>query len=249
MKALLVLGLLLPTLAHAQADLTALGRITAQAHEAARTGNCGALPALGQLVRQIDATYYSEVFAVDPELAACMAPSGMAVAAPVIPTGNYKSPSTALAWSLGLTLGGYGIVALATSTSHGNDGAGSGLAVVGSLMATVGPTAGHIYAGKTWNTGLGMRLLGTGTALLGFVVAFSECPIFSDNCNQSGADVGIALAIGGVGLYVTGVVYEIATAGSAAREANAENHQSEPTVGVVPMVTHDGGGVAVAGRF
>jgi hypothetical protein len=164
---------------------------------------------------------------------------------------EYTSPSTALALSLGTTLGGVGLVALGESLGK-NSSLGDTMLVAGSLAATIGPSLGHVYAGHTWNGGLGMRLAGGVVVLTGAMVAFSACPLF-DPCTgqqKSTADFGGIIAVGGALLYGSGLVYEIATAPAAARENNRE-HSTSVGLTFAPVRSRNGTspGLALVGRF
>ncbi|MDB4959274.1 MAG: hypothetical protein JWO36_6843 [Myxococcales bacterium] len=160
-----------------------------------------------------------------------------------------KSESTALALSLGTTLGGVALIGIAQS-SHGSER--DTLSSIGAVAATIGPTLGHAYADDVINGGLGMRLAGTGVVIAGAMVAFSACPIF-DPCGpgqQSTKDFGGVLIAGGALLYGAGLVYEIATAPIAAREYNRTHHASAALT-IAPIRTRDGTspGFAFVGRF
>jgi hypothetical protein len=241
-------------------------KMTMGARNAARDGRCEAIVIIGNRVRELDARYYQDVFAVDPVITACVPGRSMytrsampATAAassgappsltppvdygprPRLP-GDYKSPSTALALSLGITGGG---VALAFAAGEVDGDAQSSLGWIGSLMIAIGPTTGHIYADNGWNTGLKWRLgslaVGTG-ALVGALVA---CPPFSGDCNESGAEALLVVFLGAGVTYIGATAYEIGTAPSAAHKYNS---RGQPNVSIAPIVGREPG-VAVIGRF
>jgi hypothetical protein len=180
--------------------------------------------------------------AADPTLS----PPGLTPARPIA---ERKNPNTALAISLLTTLGGYGMLFLGESMANqGTTGAGW-LAFTGATLTLVGPTLCHTYAGKTWNTGLAVRIVGLGVVSTAFVVALS-C---SDGCNDNGSttvDAALALALAGSITYVVGTIYEIATARDAAVRYNRQ-HGLDATLTVAPIATRDGitPGMAVVGRF
>jgi hypothetical protein len=178
--------------------------------------------------------------AADPTLS----PPGLT---PARATADRKNPNTALAISLLTTLGGYGMLFLGESMANqGTTGAGW-LAFTGATLTIVGPTLGHTYAGKTWNTGLAVRIVGLGAASAGLLAALT-C---SDGCNDnSNEDAAIVLFFGGAITYVVGTIYEIATARDAAVRYNRQ-HGLDATLTVAPIATRDGitPGMAVVGRF
>jgi len=54
------------------ARFPAAAQLTRQAHEAALREQCGAVTAVQDRVRALDAEYYAKVFAVDPPIAECL---------------------------------------------------------------------------------------------------------------------------------------------------------------------------------
>ncbi len=159
-----------------------------------------------------------------------------------------KSPRTALALSLGVTLGGWVLVA---ATGDILPAAGA----IGVVAMLVGPTVGHAYAGKTWNTGLKMRLAGIGVigvaafAAGGAVASSRSCSIYSDCSSSDRPLIMVAvLAGGGALLSLVGTVYEITTAQKAARRYNASHRVPLKLTGG-PLRMRDGFGFGVVGRF
>lgn len=140
-----------------------------------------------------------------------------------------RSPTTAVLMSLGTTAVGYGLVIGASNPT---------LVATGAVMALVGPTTGHFYAGDYWNAGLGCRLLGIGATFVGGVTIFAS---------EGDSTAGGALVVGGGLLYLGGAVYEIATAGRAARAYNRE--AAVNSLKVAPMVSHQTTGLSLVGRF
>lgn len=249
-----------PPAAEPPRQLSMVERLTNSARGAARIGHCSKLPMIGERVREIDPVYFANVFAVDPEITNCSAAPGMTQPsmtgqpvsdADAVPTGEYKSPGTALLISLGVTAGGYGLVALADA-HHSSSGGSNPLATVGAIAALVGPSLGHTYAGRTWNTGLGVRLVGAGSAVLGAVMVVSDSCFLADGpCQSNGnADLGGVLLVGGGLLYIGGTIYEIATAYSAAEDYNHAHHlDAKLTFAPVRTTTGTAPGLAFVGRF
>ncbi len=128
-----------------------------------------------------------------------------------------KSPSVALALSLGTTAAGYGLF------FYGEQIENDALRTTGSLLGFIGPTTGHFYAEQTWNPGLKYRLLGMGGMLVGLVVAFGACPPFGNDCNDAGAVFGVVLAGAGAVTYLGALIYEISSAPAAARKYNQDS--------------------------
>jgi hypothetical protein len=151
-----------------------------------------------------------------------------------------KSPSTALALSLGTTVVGYGLAYFGNGTNS------PAVSTTGSVLAFIGPTTGHIYAGQTWNPGLKYRLIGLGVTAVGFVVLIGACPPFGGQCNEGLAMVGVAGAVGGAVTYAGATIYEIATAPSAATDYNRKRAGA---ITLAPMIGRQQGGLAVMGRF
>lgn len=147
------------------------------------------------------------------------------------------SPSTALALSLGTTLAGYGAF-LVADQAHSDSAA-----VFGLVAVSFGPSVGHWYTGEVLTPGLGLRAGGVVALGAGLAVALNDCPIFGDHCNDSPG--GAALAVAGAALWVSGTVYDIATASRAAHRANREAAQ----ISIAPTITREQTGVAVVGTF
>jgi hypothetical protein len=149
------------------------------------------------------------------------------------------SENTALALSLGGTIGAYTLAAV-SADKHGDNAVT--LQTVAAFGTFFAPSLGHWYAHSFLTRGLGVRAAGVGVAFAGALLAFSECPLFADtHCDPTGAD---ALVVIGAGLYVAGTIDDIVTAPGKAR---AYNHRTE--ISVVPLVRKDSGGVAIVGRF
>ena len=119
----------------------------------------------------------------------------------------------------------------------------------GSLVALIGPTSGHIYAGKTWNPGLKWRLISLGALTVTGVVFITAA--FSSGGSE-GSDNEGTLAVLAIGViasaagYLAATVYEIATAPDAAR---AHNHRSANVIVTIAPVLGREPGLAVIGRF
>jgi hypothetical protein len=144
----------------------------------------------------------------------------------------HKSRRTAIALSIGVTLGGIGLDALGVATDEPI------VAGIGGLAGALGPTTGHWYAGESFTTGLGIRLAGSAVGsigIIGVMDCFFQCkpdPIYMD------------LVYLGTAAWVAGAVYDIATAGDAADDYN---HAHERAVIVAPTAMRDAHGDTAPG--
>jgi hypothetical protein len=161
-----------------------------------------------------------------------------------MPQGEQLSEGTALGLSLGGTIVSWVLVGVASGQNNQSSGSTETMGTIGAFGTMFAPSFGHWYAHSFATRGLGLRALGIGSALVGVMVALSECPLFSEGeCHESG--LAPVLLIAGAGLYIGGTIDDIATAPGKARRYN---HRFE-NVSVVPVVRHDSGGFAVMGRF
>ena len=103
------------------------------------------------------------------------------------PTGGEKSETIALALSLGGTLASYGLFwyAIENEDVADDDESYQAIAMTASLGTFFAPSFGHWYTGKFATRGLGLRAAGAGTALIAMTWAFSECPLFGGECEES----------------------------------------------------------------
>jgi len=163
---------------------------------------------------------------------------------------GYRSPTTALTLSLGFTAAGYGLSAWARyrmETENGTQEASTSTAMistVGAIFALVGPTTGHIYAGKTWNPGLKWRLITLATFTVTGIFFIGAALSETDN-DGTVAVLAIGVLASGLG-YLGATVYEVATAPSAASEHN--RRRSGTTITVAPTLGR-APGLAVVGTF
>jgi hypothetical protein len=144
------------------------------------------------------------------------------------------------AWTAGmLSLAATVAPPLLATMVYGNRSENEREDVVGKIALAsvmIGPSVGHIYAGKFLTIGLGVRVAG-------FAVAMSA--------TQSD-DLGDALGrimIGGI-LLASGAIADLATVGKSVNEYNAEHARIVPTV--TPVMDPNGSirpQVGLAGRF
>lgn len=140
---------------------------------------------------------------------------------------TWKDRDAAFKLSAGATLVSIGLVVAGASTGH------DALTDAGLLSSLVTPSAGELYAGKLLSPGLGLRAASAGIGLLGLNEAL-HCGFYiyypAGSCRNSGDITRALILIGAIG-YVTGTLYDIATAPSAVDDYNQQLHlHVTPTV-------------------
>lgn len=163
-----------------------------------------------------------------------------------------KTTTTAMWLTLGTTAAGAGLFFLGESLyqtpgCYNSCYPQQAVAVVGGAAFFVGPSLGHVYAGHTWNAGLGLRLGGIAAFGLGWL-AMAPCfahPANAGDQSQSCQVGGIAVTGGAIATLV-GTVYEIASTPDAVHAYNRE-HGFDATLSVAPVRTRDGGVVPTVG--
>lgn len=136
-----------------------------------------------------------------------------------------KDRGTAIALSAGGTLASAALLAVGVKAES------AALAGAGLISSLITPSAGEIYAGRLATPGLGIRLVSTGVAVVGFQEAFS-CFLSdsSSSCRHDSEVAGVLIVAGALG-YASGILYDIATAGTTADEYNRRLHlRVTPTV-------------------
>ncbi len=184
----------------------------------------------------------STVAHAQPGLAPLAAPS-----APVGEPAELKSPATATLLALGGAVAP--VVMIAVGGETGNDALISG----GFLASTLTPSLGHWYAGEFLTTGMALRGVGGLLFITGVAQALSGACWGGDDGSSCGGDEddGEALILLGAGAYVGGMIYDVATAGAAARRYNRK-HGAQMAVAPT-MIPAAGGamamGMGVSGSF
>lgn len=156
-----------------------------------------------------------------------------------------KDRNVAFALSTGGTALSIGLVALGGA---GGDGT---LAMTGLLSSLVTPAAGEFYAGKPLTWGMGIRLVSGVVGVVG-VAGVARCTslavFVSGPCHED-PDAAAALMVTGAVGYAAGIVYDIATAGSAVDDYNRRLHlRVMPTV-LQTASTRATVGVGIGGLF
>jgi hypothetical protein len=152
-----------------------------------------------------------------------------------------KDRDTAVLLSAGGTLASATLLAVGVKTENG------ALAAAGLISSLFTPSAGEIYAGRLGTPGLGLRLISAGVTVVGLEEAF-KCFLASSPCqHDSGLAAGLIVA-GGIG-YASGILYDIATAGSAVDDYNRRMHvRVTPTV--IPTASSGPAvGLGIGGSF
>ncbi len=127
-----------------------------------------------------------------------------------------KDPQTAFALSLGGTAASLGVMGIGMAAQNSN------VFTLGLVSTLVTPSIGEWYAGKPLTWGMGLRAAGATAFLGGAVLAFKCWGDDSGSCHSDEVATGV-LVFGGAGAYVGGIIYDIATAGTAAEEFNREH--------------------------
>ncbi len=152
-----------------------------------------------------------------------------------------KDRGTAIALSAGGTLASVALVAIGAGAHNGALGA------AGLISSLVTPSAGEIYAGRLATPGLILRVASAGVGVAGLLEAF-KCFGMESGCTH---DAGLAdglLVAGGIG-FATGVLYDIATAGSAVDEYN-QRLRLRVTPTVIPTASSGPAiGLGIGGSF
>lgn len=148
-----------------------------------------------------------------------------------------KSPMAAGLLSFGATVGVPILAAAMYGDSDGDHNEDEMLTIM-TTSALIGPSIGHLYAGKLITPGLGVRAVG----YLLTMAAFES---------SSGED-GLGLAVIGISCIVGGAIHDIATAGRSAREYNFEHAKRTLAPTLAPVTTNGqtaGVQVGLAGNF
>lgn len=155
-----------------------------------------------------------------------------------------KDRGTAFTLSAGGTAVSIGLVLAGASTRHAT------LSTTGILSSLVTPAAGELYAGKVFTAGMGIRLISTGVGLLG-VAELASCSfplVEAGGCSGGGGSGAALLVLGALG-YTSGIIYDIATAGSAVDDYNQRLHL-RVTPAVIPTASSGPAvGLGITGSF
>jgi hypothetical protein len=146
-----------------------------------------------------------------------------------------KSENTALAISLGSTIGLLGLASLQTT------GTIPGTLVFAALFA--GPSTGYWYGDSPeWHRGMIIRTIAVGASALG-VSAFSRCSLFGPS--NSGCDTGGFVVLAGAIVVLVSDVTDIVNVRGAVHDANKTRG---PIVALLPTIGAGGRSAGVAVR-
>ena len=150
---------------------------------------------------------------------------------------GYKSPNTAMALSVGLTLGSWAAVAVGGNLLDDSTYLGGTLIAAGLAGAVIGPSTGHLYAGERKRALVISSVIAGGLAL-----AYTGAALSFGSDGEGGLIyVGLA-ASAGAGLY--GWI----DADDAVDRANLRRAR-RLRVAVVPMTTPHSAGLSLVGAF
>lgn len=124
------------------------------------------------------------------------------------------------------------------------------LSTVGGLSLLVAPSAGEIYAGRVFTAGMGIRLASLGIGVIG-AAELASCTfplVEAGGCSGGGGSGAALLILGGLG-YWGGIIYDIATAGSAVDDYN-QRLRLRVTPTVIPTASSGPAvGLGITGSF
>jgi len=153
-----------------------------------------------------------------------------------------KSPSAAVALSVGVTTAG--VITLLASDSES-------MSMVGLGAMYLGPSTGQWYAGEVGGFGLAARAVGAVAVVHGFSQILQsegdcepECTAGQHEANRSAGRRGGVLLLTGVGLWIGSSIADVIFAKRAADGWN-ERH----AITVAPTLSQHGPGFVLGGRF
>ena len=168
--------------------------------------------------------------------------------APIVPTSSRKSPTVAVAISLGVTVGSLALMVAGSAGDHDGDGEESPLVAPAAIGFLLGPTTGHWYAGRFATPATGVRAIALGAGMLSGIVMVG-CAL-GGNGDDGACSLAIAGMVGSSVTYSIAGIYEIV---GAASSATAYNRRHGLDLAVTPTATPANGGIApglaVTGRF
>ena len=181
-------------------------------------------------------------------------PRALALPAPIP---ERKNPTTAMLASAVPTAIGWAMVGVAAldsgrGLSHDEANANAALGMTGWAFATIGPSAGHFYAGGYVHgalTTLG-RVGATVGVGAGLVTMFEFCSASeSTHCAHQDEPLGYAIIGASVALYVGLTAYDLIDAPAAARRANQRDAQISVMPTMIRGSRDDAPGLALTGTF
>jgi hypothetical protein len=162
-------------------------------------------------------------------------------------------PATATGLSIGVTVGGAAVIALAFTTESYDLRATS--FYLGGAAVVVGPSVGHWYAGEIRPTpAASIRVGGIALGFLGLITYAETCALqgllAERDCALRDQPVVETMLAVGAGAFLVGAIYDIATARRAVLRENARRASARrASWSVAPMVTPITRGVSLARSF
>lgn len=155
-----------------------------------------------------------------------------------------KSGRVATSLAIGTTLAGVALMAI------GGDSDSEPLAFVGAGLTTIGPSAGHIYAGEGAHAATSSLIRAGAIGIAGIGVGMSFCIFDCEDVDIDQRRAGTMIAFVGVGLFAAATIYDVVDAHQAADRANrrAADLAASPAI----IRSPDGArapGMVLTGRF
>lgn len=163
---------------------------------------------------------------------------------------DHKSEATATEIALLTTVAGYGLMIGGARAEQG------GLSGTGAVLALIGPSAGHIYAGEGKHA-VGGTLLRTGGLMImamGLIPLTSAADEGAPNPNGTSHDNdhsgGRTMVAVGAAIFIGSTIYDIVDASRAAERTNKKN-AAKYQVMPAPIMTANGvaPGLTFSGQF
>lgn len=117
------------------------------------------------------------------------------------------------------------------------------VSVIGLVSYTIATPIIHaVHDNDWWGPSFGLRLASIGLIVVGGIVLFSSCPLFSSSCDSGGKALGTTLAVSGM---VLGLAMPIVDA------VMAVHKPARRRAAIVPLLSLDtrAAGLAVVGRL
>jgi hypothetical protein len=171
-------------------------------------------------------------------IAVVVALSATAHADPPRPEPVSESAAT---WAAAATVGSLMLVGAGLSSRE----SGKGPFTIGVIGTFIAPAIGHLRARHYFTRGTALRLVGLMAIYTGgkSVLDNQDC---HDLCGDSDEEArrGAYIALGGLAVYVAGMVDDLVTAPRVIRDFNARH-----AITVAPVVGQGSTGAAISGRF
>jgi hypothetical protein len=158
-----------------------------------------------------------------------------------------RDPTTAFWTSAGATAAAVALIGGGMAARSINEAAGNATVGLGGALLLFGPSAGRDYADDPapwWPFRL--RLAGAGLVVISAFTAEAECADIDPCPGHPKTNIVLGAAAVTIGF---GAIWDIATTKASARRYNDRHQTSAMTVRLLPQLSRDGGGFAVAAQF